>query len=229
MVKLLLYCHDPELEARYREAMPSDGVECVPVSCFSVFFKQSETVACNGVLLDIVSVIKASPFDREVIQELLEVYPSLRLRWDAPSGVIRTLMTGAGPGQQVTLDNFIAIYCENFPPRSLRMRQRKHIHCNVLYSPHDQMSKESTQQTVTMDLSEGGCFLFTPLALPVGERLWLRFIELMDNSPILVEVQWCREWGKSMKVPGVGVRFVLIQPGQREEILSMIDGDFAID
>lgn len=229
MLKLLLYVHDQELQQRYLQVLPTQGVTCEVVSSFEEFFKQSETVPCSGVLLDIVSTIRANPFDRDVIKELLEVYPSLRLRWDPATGDIRTLMTGAGPGQNVSIESFISTYCSAFTPRSLRMRQRKNIHCNVLYSPHDQMAKEVSQKTVTMDLSDGGCFLFMPQNMAVGERLWLRFLELMDNTPILVEVQWCREWGKSMKVPGVGVRFVLIQPGQLEEIQSLSDGEFSSD
>ncbi|MCD6527369.1 MAG: PilZ domain-containing protein [Desulfuromonas sp.] len=225
MLKLLLYAHDQELQKRYLQALPDQGVMCAVVSSFEEFFKQSTTIPCSGVLIDIVSSIRATPFDREVIKELLEVYPSLRLRWDPATGDIRTLMTGAGPGQNISIKSFISTYCAPFVPRCLRMRQRRHIHCNVLYSLHDQMSEEVSQKTVTMDLSEGGCFLFMSQNIAVGERLWVRFLELMDKTPILVEVRWCQEWGKSMNVPGVGVRFVLIQSGQLDEIQAMCDAD----
>nr|WP_320048308.1 PilZ domain-containing protein [uncultured Desulfuromonas sp.] len=225
MLKLLLYTHDPEVQKHYLKALPDQGAMAVVVSDFKDFFKQSNTIPCSGVLLDVVSSIRASHFDREVIQELLEVYPSLRLRLDPKTGEIRTLMTGAGPGQQISIPKFVETYCTNYPPRCLRMCQRKPIHCNILYSLHKQFAPESVNRSVTMDLSAGGCFLATTEDFTVGERLWIRIIELMDNSPIMVEVRWCREWGKSMMVPGVGLHFSVISDGQMEEIRTLLDGD----
>ncbi|WP_316347034.1 PilZ domain-containing protein [Desulfuromonas acetoxidans] len=225
MLKLLLYTHDPEVQQHYLKALPEEGAMAVVVSDFKEFFKESNTIPCSGVLLDVVSSIRASQFDREVIQELLEVYPSLRLRLDPATGEIRTLMTGAGPGQNISIRKFVETYCSNFPPRCLRMCQRKPIHCNVIYSFHDQLASEVVQRSVTMDMSIGGCFLMTTEALEVGERLWIRIIELMDNSPIMVEVRWCREWGQKMVVPGVGLHFSVISDRQREEIRTLLDGD----
>jgi Tfp pilus assembly protein PilZ len=225
MLKLLLYTHDSEVQKHYLKALPEQGVMCVVVSDFTEFFKQSNTIPCSGLLLDVVSSIRATPFDREVIQELLEVYPSLRLRLDPATGDIRTLMTGAGPGQNITIGRFIETYCRQFPPRCLRMCQRKPIHCNILYSLHDQLASEVVQRSVSMDLSTGGCFLFTTESFPVGERLWIRILELVDNSPIMVEVRWCREWGHGMEVPGIGLHFSVISDEQLEEIRTLLDGD----
>ncbi|MEA3465361.1 MAG: PilZ domain-containing protein [Thermodesulfobacteriota bacterium] len=222
MIKLLLYIHDSEIGKKYLNALSLKDVECEVVHSFELFYKHVLGHSYSGLLVDIVSSIRASVADREVLKELMEVYPSLRLRWDPESGDIRTLLTGAGAGQKISIDHFIKTYCLLFHPRALRLQCRKEIHCNVVYSVCAEMPEEATQRTVTLDLSVGGCFLISSHCLARGSVLFLRFLELDDNTPIKVEVQWCREWGKSMNVSGVGVRFLEIQPGQREEIVAMV-------
>lgn len=227
IIKLLLYVHNPDIGKKYLETLSLVNVECVVVHSFETFYSQPSDHFYSGFLLDIISGIRASQFDRETISDLLDVYPSLRLRWDAESKDIRTLMTGAGVGQKISIDKFVTTYCKTFRPRALRMQYRKEICCNVLYSTHSEMLEVATQRTVTFDISVGGCFLFSTHCVARGSQFFLHFLELVDKTPIKVEVQWCQEWGKSMNVPGFGVRFLEIQPGQREAIIAMVDGDYS--
>ena len=229
MVKLLLYVHDSEIGKKYLNTLSLKDVECEVVHSFELFYEQALGHSYSGLLVDIVSSIRASSSDREVLKNLMEVYPSLRLRWDPEHGDIRTLMTGAGAGQKISIDHFVKTYCLSFHSRALRLQYRKEIHCNVLCSVYGEMPDDSTQRTITLDLSVGGCFLFSTHRVAKGSLLFLRFLELVDNTPIKVEVQWCREWGKSMNVCGFGVRFLEMQPDQREEIVAMIDGDSPVE
>ena len=42
--------------------------------------------------------------------------------------------------------------------------------------------------------------------------------ELDDSKPILSEVKWNKEWGKTMQLPGIGVKFENIDGAQLKEI-----------
>ncbi|OQY24649.1 MAG: hypothetical protein B6I37_02975 [Desulfobacteraceae bacterium 4572_35.2] len=152
----------------------------------------------------------------------MEVYPSLRLRWDPVEENIRTYMTGAGTGQRITVKQFVETYCQTFKARSLRFNVRKELCCNVLYSSCADVADEMVQKSVTIDLSIGGCFLFSIKRHPNGSILWLRLIDLIDKTPIQVEVLWGREWGETMSLPGVGVRFLTIKAEQLKEIRAMV-------
>lgn len=222
MVKLLLYVHDLEIAKIYLKFASEINIKCAVVHSFEEFYKKRQGEPYSGLLIDIVSSIRASAFDRAKLADLMEVYPSLRLRWDPVEENIRTYMTGAGTGQRITLKQFVETYCQPFKARSLRFNIRKEIICNVLYSPYADVEDDHVQKSVTIDLSAGGCFLFSTQRHPVGSLLWLRFIDLVDNSPIQVEVLWGREWGKAMLIPGIGVRFLTIKPEQLQEITAMV-------
>ncbi len=224
MPNVLLYVHPGPQEKIYREVLTALGVTCDVVHSFDEYFATATGNKYSGLLLDIVSSIRASLDDREVIKNLFEVYPSLRLRYDPASGDIRTLMTGAGSGQKVTIEQFISTYCASFPARGLRLHKRKDIHCNVLYSSYGDMPDEECSRSVTINLSSGGCFIYASQRIATGTCLWLSFVELMDNSPIYARVRWCREWGRSMNIPGIGLEFIEIDPSQRDEIVTMVEG-----
>lgn len=225
MAKLLLYVHDSDIEKIYLDLANASGMDCDVVHSFDEFYAQDSGVSYCGLLVDIVSSIRASQFDRESLKSLMDVYPSMRLRWDSAGGDIRTLMTGAGVGQKISLEQFFTRYCRLFFARPVRSSRRRVINCNVLSSVYVEMPEETTTRTVTSDISVGGCFLYSSNCLTSGTILWIRFIDLVDNSPIQVEVVWCREWGKTMSLPGVGVKFVSIKDGQRQELAALVDDD----
>jgi|GEM_PF-764878 len=225
MVKLLLYVHDLEIAQIYLKLAAEVNIECEVVHSFEEFYKKHQAQPYSGLLVDIVSSIRASTFDRATLKDLMAVYPSLRLRWDPAGGDMRTLMTGAGAGQKVSLEQFVVTYCRLFTPRALRLHCRKELHCSVLCSVYGDMPEDSIERTVTADVSVGGCFLYSSHCLTKGTTLWLRFIDLVDNTPIQVEVVWCREWGKTTRLPGVGVKFLKIRDEQRQEFGAMVDCD----
>lgn len=227
MIKLLLYVHESAAESIYLELLAAINVECEVVHSFPSFYQQASGAEYSGFLVDIVSSIKASPFDREVIKELMEVYPSLRMRWDPKSGEVRTLMTGAGVGQKISIANFVNFYCSVFQVRAMRLHSRNIINCNVLWSVHPQMPDEESKRTVTVDISTGGCFLYSAYTIEVGSVIWLRFVDLGDNSPMKFQVLWCREWGYSTKMPGWGGKFLQVSTEQLAEIAALMEGELS--
>lgn len=73
----------------------------------------------------------------------------------------------------------------------------------------------------TENLSEGGVFVATHLIKPVGERLELT-IHLPDSDAVIRgvgEVRWLRAYSEQSNVPpGMGVRFLDLEPGSLEAI-----------
>lgn len=71
------------------------------------------------------------------------------------------------------------------------------------------------------NLSVGGVFVATHLLKPVGERLELS-IHLPDSEIVVRgvgEVRWLRMYSEQSNVPpGMGVRFVHLEPGSLEAI-----------
>ncbi|MEW6219916.1 MAG: PilZ domain-containing protein [Thermodesulfobacteriota bacterium] len=76
---------------------------------------------------------------------------------------------------------------------------------------------------MTMNLSRGGCFVVTTGPWQVGQMLWLTIRELGDDLPRLrAQVRWCQEWGRSMVVPGIGLRFEDLDPEQVRRLQDLL-------
>lgn len=71
------------------------------------------------------------------------------------------------------------------------------------------------------NMSSGGVFVATHMIKPVGETLELS-IHLPDTDTVargIGEVRWIREYSEQSNVPpGMGVRFVHLEPGSLEAI-----------
>ncbi|MCU0691286.1 MAG: TIGR02266 family protein [Polyangiaceae bacterium] len=69
------------------------------------------------------------------------------------------------------------------------------------------------------DLSCGGLFIATYCKLPVGTRLWVRFV-LPDGTEVSASgsVRWLRDTDTQEAPPGMGVEFVGISPEALKKI-----------
>lgn len=76
------------------------------------------------------------------------------------------------------------------------------------------------------NMSAGGVFVATHMIKPVGETLELS-IHLPDSDIVVRgvgEVRWIREYSEASNVPpGMGVRFVHLEPGSLEAIESFLE------
>ncbi len=76
-------------------------------------------------------------------------------------------------------------------------------------------------QVSILDVSEGGCFIYTMSDdLAEEDNLHLSIQELEDKSPILVNVRWRTRWGRPNALPGLGVMFVSIKKDQLAELIN---------
>jgi len=75
--------------------------------------------------------------------------------------------------------------------------------------------------SATINISKGGCFIFSTRQWDEGGDVWLRIKELTDNALIGGQIRHVARWGESTRIPGIGVEFRTISASQAEEISSL--------
>ena len=147
---------------------------------------------------------------------MIEQYPLVQLRWNRNLNRISTFAMGrSNPGG--TLATFIEQECRTFRPRPIRSFERIQVHYNVLMK-NATASDNGYGRSITVDVSKGGCFLYTVGTWQTGERVRLGFKELQDQHVMEGEVRRVQPWGRSMQMPGIGIRFTRISAAQQAEL-----------
>jgi hypothetical protein len=149
-----------------------------------------ETVVVCGILLELTLAIKASPPEKRITQDFVELYPSAKFRLAAP----QVLIVGE------TLDGFVE-RCLKFKPRSARKSPRGVKHLAVHLSADQTF--EDAEKAVTINTSEGGYFVYSSREWIIGSRVWLRFPG--DKVAVRGTVRAFRPWGNNQSLPGIGI------------------------
>ena len=218
-IKLGLVAHDEEAKRIYLEAIGKLGVNVKAVSSFRELYNIMMNGKYSGVMIDQRTKLKAPKNEQKLIDIILEIFPSIRLNLDKKSGEIKTYYAGQRASGE-SLENFIKKECRPFRPRTLRMDIRKDINFNVIMSRDGKFIKKDMVRTVTINFSRGGCFLYSVDEWAIAASIWLKIKELDDDTPVLGEIRWAREWGKTMQVPGIGVKFMNLKPEQMDSIYN---------
>lgn len=162
----------------------------------------------SGVLVDAPTFLEAQKGERDLLQELWDIFPVLLL--EVVDGELRPLAR-----QQFTggLDAFLAV-CADFAERPMRTKDRVAVHLHLQLAEEAGMTHPEC--TVTMNLGEQECFAITGKPYAAGTTLWVRFSEMADQTPIQALV--CRQapWGEGRYVPGVGLKFLQLSRSQQD-------------
>ncbi|MFP5223675.1 MAG: PilZ domain-containing protein [Acidobacteriota bacterium] len=176
----------------------------------------------QGLVLDTPTLIRDKSFDRRILNQLEGVFPVIRLRYDHQAGGIRGIYEQQEPGQDEPLSCFILSTCRQFRPRSLRGVERTPLSLPVYLCESPQAGPyaclDGYEKTATLDLSVRGCFVFTVTVREEGTRLWVVFADFNDRTPVPSRVSWSRPWGAARKVPGAGLEFLSLTPGQLDQM-----------
>lgn len=218
MIKLLLLSDNPEAVSACQKALEARGGCCTWASDVADMHRQLVSTSFNGLILDVLTTAKTSQKDRALIQEVSEYYPTLLMRWNTAAQKVRGLVFGEILDKEDPLGDFIERFCQ--PERALTFRENKRydIHFNVLLSPDNNLSEGLVEKTVTLDLSRGGCFIISSRDWKNIDQAWICFLELSDPTPIRVELCSHVPWGEQTRIPGIGIKFIDLQPSQRQEI-----------
>ena len=150
-------------------------------------------VPLGGILLELATSIRSTPEEKEVTNELTCVYPFARFR--IVDHEIRIL------GEGNTLETFVE-RCRQFNPRVLRREGRISRHLSVYLSREPGF--EEAEKAVTINMSKGGCLVFSSRKWSIGDLVWLRFPG--EEIAISGTVRFWRAWGQK-GIPGIGVQF----------------------
>jgi Tfp pilus assembly protein PilZ len=221
-IKVILACQKTgKAKQAYINAAKSFGVEVDTVSSLGELHKMMIENFYNGVMVDFRTKMKASNEEKDLVHDIFEQFPAAQLNFEEKTGQIRSFHYGRASKSE-SLESFIKEECRSFIARPIRASQRKKIHFNVLLPKTGGFTEEVIHRTVTMNVSEGGCFIYSVDDLLSDVELTMVFKELEDQKPILGEVRWKAKWGEAMQIPGIGIKFQDIKEGQLTEIYKII-------
>ena len=222
---LILVARSQSRIQTYREALELRGFACQPVTepkdipaltCRSLF---------NGILLDMPIVTKASSSEKALLEELFKVLPCAYLNIAPATDSIKLLTANNHHGTARSLDEFLNI-CSDFTPRVVRPHDRVSLHLNALVTHHERA--DETEQTVTLNVSAQGCFLFsTHENNQTGQQVSIQLLGLDDPAPIIAIIRWVRPWGTCHRMPGIGVTFETINAQQSLQLAELMKSSHA--
>jgi len=204
----------------YREALELRGFACQPATDL----KDLPSLTCrslfNGLLLDMPIITKASTAEKTQLEDILKALPSAYLNIAPATDSIKLLMADNHHGTAHSLDEFLAL-CNAFTPRLVRPSDRVPLHLNALL--FDGQHLDQPEQTVTLNVSSQGCFLFSthPTHQP-GQQVKVRFVGLTDPTLISCTIRWVRPWGTCHQMPGIGVTFEQISKSQQTQLNELM-------
>jgi hypothetical protein len=216
-IRVLLVVKEGKAREKYLREVKPYGVNVDVVSSVGEICTQLTETPYNGIMVDLETKMKASADEKKLVNELQSLFPLLQLKRDSATGIVRSLYIGQFVGGNGTLEDFLKEECRAFTPRTIRASMRKPINFNVILSPHPDLSRRRVEKSVTLNVSQGGCYLYSVRKWKVNETAWFVFKELDDLTPIQADVRWGVQWGKSMKVPGIGVQFRNLQETHLEQ------------
>jgi len=217
-VRLILVCKEGPSKEAYLHEANSIGIEVDTVPTFGDLFKAMMTNAYQGVMVDLVTSVRSSREEKGIAQEILDVFPLIQLKWDQETNNIHTLSGGVASSN--ALAHFVSRECRTFTPRAIRLNARKEINFNILMSRHEVMNQALIERSVTVNISKGGCFLFSCQDWSNAADVWLVVNELKDKTPIHGEIRWRQAWGTATVIPGIGISIKQITPQQMNQLVQ---------
>jgi hypothetical protein len=215
--KVILVCEEAGAKQAYLGAIKPLGVQVHAVSSFRELHNALIDSPYHGVMVDLGTKIHAPRDDKGLIHDILDMFPMVQLKWEGTTGTIQTLYFGQSKGSG-SLEDFIIEECGSVEARKIRSSARRSINFNIILSKGADFSTNGTERSVTIDVSKGGCFIYSSGHWNTTSNVWMIIRELEDDTPILGEVKWRSAWGEAMRIPGIGVKFQDRTKKQLEEM-----------
>lgn len=220
--QILLAVADDERRLIYEAFIRKERAICHTVSSLRDAANQAARQPYNAIFLDMPLIVKASRYEKSLVEDALHALPNARLNITAKTQKIRMLISWEAQEGAHTAEEHLRYCCEQ-SPKVAPIRSRVQLNLNAVLSRSPDMT--DAERTVCIDFSPGGCFLFcvNDEILPQS-TVWVRLVALSDPSPIESTVCWKREWGMTSEIPGIGIRFDVMAQQQQAEILALSRG-----
>lgn len=219
-IRILIVAKDPEAGKAYGTAVSETGAQHDVASSFEQMASLAMERPYNGLMIDILTLVRCSKEEKVIAYDSINIYPVLRVKWESKQKRISLgpLEQSFSPDLESVLKFFIENRCSAFKGRALRRHKRKPANLNLLFSRHPTFPEEETWRAFTVTISRGGIFLHTVQHLEEGEQIWLKFVDQAGEAPIPGTVRWTLPWGVSRAIPGVGVKFEALSEEQKQEL-----------
>jgi hypothetical protein len=216
-IRLLLIAQNDPARKSYLSALEKCAVQVFVSESFQDLSREICGRSYHGIFVDLQTKMKAIKTNKNQVYGLVENFPVCQLKINDHTGEIDCFHHSQKFGD--TMLDFINNECRQFVPRMIRSDRRKEFHLNVvLYKHEDDIQPELS---ATINISKGGCFIFSTRQWEEGGDVWIRIKELTDNSLISGQIRHVARWGESMRIPGIGVEFRGISASQLEEISNL--------
>lgn len=218
--KILLVAEKGDARSAYTDVLRKLGVE---YDCITSPDEMTDTLingVYSGLLVDVPTMIRCECEDKNRITRIMNRFPVLRLMFNEQFGGIRGLAHGGTIRDNRDLSEFILDECVPFEPRSIRVAERREIVFNVLLL--NDLEPEEAERTVTVNVSEHGCFVYSVNRWQIASPAWLVVNEFEDKTPIELKVRWCGKWGQQMRLPGIGTSFESMTAHQYVQLHSFL-------
>lgn len=215
-VKVLLVCQDEADQKAYLKALDPFGIQIDIIESPARLFTKMTATAYNGLLVDLKTKVKASDRAKAVIHDAVDQIPVVQLKWDPKNGQVRSFHFGRSKAAG-TLESFIEEECRQFEARPLRRSARRPAHFNIELDRTGRDPRGGATLTVTVNVSIGGCFVYTIDDYEIDSEITMVMKELKDQTPVQGIVRWRRPWGEGMQIPGIGVQLGDMPPAQLED------------
>lgn len=215
--RVILTCGDEGTRRTYIEKIARSEVQVDAVSSLSELHRKLLETRYNGILIDVRTKMRATGREKELIHSLLDVFPVVQLNLDKATGEIRSLFFGQSKGGD-TIEDFLSKECSSFEARSIRADSRKDMNLNVLLSQKENYRETDAIRSITLNISKGGCFIYSTMKRELQSPVSFRLKEFPDSGPIYGEVRWQIQWGSSMRIPGIGIKFIRIDEAQHRSL-----------
>lgn len=219
--KILLIAEEGLARAAYTETLRDLEID---VECIASPDEMNDALvdaSYNGLLVDVPTMIRCESVNKSRITRIMNRFPVLRLMYNPKYGGIRGLAQGGTIKDNRDLTEFVLHECVPFLPRSIRIANRQGVVFNVKLLS-DLVEESDAERTVTLNLSEHGCFIYTLNKWMVDSPAWMIINEFDDATPIEMKVRWQRPWGQVMRMPGIGTTFESMTTQQYVQLHSYL-------
>ncbi len=219
-IRIVLIAEEGNARQTYLAELESIGIQIDVISSLGDIHRLMGNNYYNGVLLDFKTKMKATAYEKEITLDLLEQFPFAQINLEEKTGIVKVLCYDQIDKNR-TLKDFININCRSFNARLIRLHERKENHFNIILSKTSNFSEQEIDHTVTIDISKGGCFIYSTANWKINTNVLIIINELNDKRPILCVVKRIVSWGEAMQIPGIGIEFNDISENQLEEFCSI--------
>jgi len=190
MICCVVIAMEPETRDFMAHSLEAMGTEVILLPGLGKLSQIVKEVPISGILLEVMTGIKAGTREKEAAREFFEMYPFGKFKLSERKVVLL--------GE--SLDKFV-MRCREFEPRIVRDKSRHLRFLPVLLSRDATFS--DAEKSVTTNISEDGIFLFSAQDWDVGSRVWVRFYG--EDAVMAGIVRRWTPWGTAGSMPGIGV------------------------